>query len=303
MELRHLRYFLAVAENKGFGKAAASLHVAQPALSRQIRDLERELGVRLFDRSRLGVTLTFPGECFFADVQRIFTHLDEAQSRARRAQSGYSGAISIGVVESLAWHETITQSLQHFQHMCPDVALDVSLLGSPEQLAAIRDARLAAGFLFDRNREDETLDGIEVLTTRAVLAVPELSPYATRPPERLADLQHDDFIFIQRNRNPAYYDHFIHACHIAGLTPRIVQSGTTDSSNLCLVAAGLGLTIVPAEVESRKPRGVVLVPVPDLNLESKMELVWRKDNRLPALDNFVRILKEKLVQESSAQPS
>ena len=293
MELRHLRYFLAVAENKGFVKAASQLHVAQPALSRQIRDLERELGVHLFERAKSGVTLTFAGACFLEDVQRIFSILEIAEARARRAESGYSGAISIGVVESFAWHEAITQTLQKFQRQCPEVALNVALMGSPEQLAAIRDERLTAGFLFDRDPEDETLQGTKVLTTRAVLAVPESSPYATHPPERLSQLNNDDFVFIQRARNPAYYDRIIHACHGAGLTPRIIQSGTTDSSNLCLVAAGLGVTIVPAAVESRKPRGVVLVPVGDLRVESTMELVWRRNLQLPVLDNFVRILEGK----------
>src|ERR1035441_5211220 len=142
MELRHLRYFLAVAENKGFVKASFALHIAQPAISRQIRDLEQELGVVLFERSKTGVTLTFPGECFLKDVHRIFTILEEAQSRARRAQSGYTGALSIGVVETFAWHEAITQCLQKYQHQCSEVVLNVALMSSPEQLAAIRDERL-----------------------------------------------------------------------------------------------------------------------------------------------------------------
>src|SRR6516225_9493053 len=108
MELRHLRYFQSVAENKGFVKAASILHVAQPALSRQIRDLERELGVRLFERAKSGVKLTFAGQCFLEDVQRIFNILENAEARARRAESGFIGSLSIGVVESFAWHEAIT---------------------------------------------------------------------------------------------------------------------------------------------------------------------------------------------------
>jgi DNA-binding transcriptional LysR family regulator len=295
MELRHLRYFLAVAENKGFVKASSSLHIAQPAVSRQVRDLEQELGVVLFERSKSGVTLTFPGECFLKDVQRIFTILEEARSRARRAQSGYSGALSIGVVETFAWHEAITQSLQKFQHQCPEVVLNVALMSSPEQLAAIRDQRLTAGFLFDRNPEDKIFKGIAVLTTKSVLAVPAGSRYATHPPQSLAELRAENFVFIQRAQNPLHHDRIIHACHSAGLTPRIVQSGTNDSSNLSLVAAGLGLTIVPAATESRKPKSVVLVPVGDLNVVTKMELVWRRDCHLPELKNFVQILEGKSI--------
>jgi len=296
MELRHLRYFIAVAECRGFVRASASLHIAQPALSRQIRDLEQELGVTLFERSRRGASLTFPGECFLQDARRVFDYLEQAQSRARRAQSGYAGALSIGMVESFTWHEAITRALRKFQKRCPDVVLNVALMKSPEQLAAIRDGHLSAGFLFNRLPEDDTFDGIEVLKTKAMLAVPENSPYATRPPRRLAELRDQNFVFIQRAQNPPYYDRIIHACHSLGLTPKIVQSGTDDSSNLSLVAAGLGLTIVPAATKSRKPKNVVLVPVGDLHVVSTMELVWRRDNALSALKNFVQIFRGKSAQ-------
>jgi DNA-binding transcriptional LysR family regulator len=291
MELRHLRYFIAVAESRGFVRASSRLHIAQPTLSRQIRDLEQELGVVLLERSRRGVTLTFPGECFLEDARPIFDRLEQAQWRARKAQSGYAGALSIGMVESFTWHEAIIRSLRKFQRQCPDVALNVALMSSPEQLAAIREGRLSAGFLFHRPPEDATFDGIEVLKTKAMLAVPQHSPFATRPPRKLAELRDHDFVFIQRAQNPPYYDKIIHACHSARLIPRIVQSGTNDSSNLSLVAAGMGLTIVPAVTKSRKPKNVVLVPVGDLNVVTTMEMVWRRDNRLPALKNFVQIFR------------
>jgi DNA-binding transcriptional LysR family regulator len=295
MELRHLRYFIAVAENKGFVRASSCLHVAQPALSRQIHELEQELGVILFERSRLGAKLTLPGECFLQDARRIFNLLEEAQTRARRAQSGHAGALSIGMVESFTWHEAITELLRSFQSQAPNVVLNVSLMNSQEQLAAIRDEHLSAGFLFDRPLDDDTFDGIELLKARAMLAVPRDSPFAIQPPRHLAELRDENFVFIQRALNPPYYDRIIHACHSAGLTPRIVQSGTNDSSNLSLVAAGFGLTIVPEATKARKPKSVVLVSVEDLNVVTTMELVWRRDNRLPALKNFVQTLRGKSI--------
>jgi DNA-binding transcriptional LysR family regulator len=297
MELRHLRYFIAVAECKGFVRAASSLHIAQPALSRQIRELEQELGVTLFERSRSGTTLTLSGECLLQDARRVFAYLDEAQSRARRAQSGFSGVLSIGMVESFTWHEVITGALRRFQSQCPDIVLNVSLMSSPEQIVAIRDEHLSAGFLFNRTTEDMTFDGIEILKTKAMLAVPKNSRFALHPPRKLAELRDESFVFIPRALNPPYYDQIIHACHGAGLTPRIVQSGSNDSSNLSLVAAGLGLTIVPAVVKSRKPKNVVLVSVGDLDVVTTMELVWRRDNRLPALKNFVQVIQGKHVKE------
>ena len=293
VELRHLRYFIAVAECRGFVRASASLHIAQPALSRQVRDLEQELGVTLFERSRRGASLTFPGECFLQDARHMFDYLEQAKSRARRAQGGFAGALSIGMVESFTWHEAITRALRKFRRQCPDIVLNVALMSSPEQLAAIQDGHLSAGFLFHREPEDDTFDGIEVLKTKSMLAVPANSPYATRPPSRLADLRDQDFVFVQRAKNPPYYDRIIHACHSAGLTPKIVQSGTDDSSNLSLVAAGMGLTIAPDAAKSRKPKNVVLVPVGDLHVVSTMELVWRRDNRLPALKNLAQIFRGK----------
>lgn len=296
MELRHLRYFVAVAECRGFVRASASLRVAQPALSRQIRDLEQELGVILFERSRRGASLTVSGECFLQDTRRILDFLEQAQSRVRKVEKGYAGVLSIGIVESFTWHEAITQSLRTFQNRCPDIVLSIALMNSPEQLIAIREGHLSSGFLFNRPLEDDTFDGLEVLTTKAVLAVPESSPYATRPPRRLAELQGQEFVFIERALNPTHYDRIIHACHSAGLTPKIVQSGTNDSSNLSLVAAGLGLTIVPAAAESRKPKNVVLVPVDDLNVVTTMEFVWRRDNHLPTLKTFVQALRSENTQ-------
>lgn len=295
MELRHLRYFVAVAECKGFVRASVSLHVAQPALSRQIRELEQEMHVTLFERSRSGASLTLSGECFLHDAQRILASVEEAKNRALQAQSGYSGTLAIGMVESFTWHEAITDALREFQRRSPDIVLNISLLSSPQQLAAIRDEQISAGFLFNRPREDDTLDGTEVMKTRALLAVHKDSPFAKRPPQKLAELKEQNFVFIQRSVNPPYYDHVISACNRAGLTPRIVQSGNNDSSNLSLVAAGLGVTIVPDVATSRKPKDVVLVPVSDLNVVTKMELVWRKDNRLPALKNFVQCLQGKKV--------
>lgn len=292
MELRHLRYFMAVAECQGFVRAANVLHVAQPALSRQIRELEAELNVTLFERSRRGTKLTLSGECFLQDIRQIFDWIEQAKSRIRRVQGGYAGVLSIGMVESFTWHEVITQSLRSFQRQCPEIMLNISLLSSSEQLREIRDEHLSAGFLFNRPADDPTFDGVEVLTTRAMLAVPVNSPFAANPPRTLAELSDQSFVFIQRAQNPHYYDQIIHACHEAGLTPRIVQSGINDTSNLGLVAAGLGLAFVPEVTASRKPKTVVLVPVGDLHVVTRMELVWHRNNRQPALRNLINILEK-----------
>jgi DNA-binding transcriptional LysR family regulator len=291
VELRHLRYFIAVAECGGFIRAADYLHVAQPALSRQIRDLEAELKVVLFERSGRGVRLTFAGQGFLQDARHLLASLEQAESRARRAQSGELGELSIGMIEAFTWHEVIIRSIRSFRDRSPDVVLTVAPMNSPEQLTAIRDRRLTAGFLCDRPLEDKTFDGVEVLTDGELLAVPDTSRFAAHPPQRLHELADEDCVFFPRTVNPQYYDKVIQACRESGFMPKIVQWGTNDSSNLSLVAAGLGYTFVPCNARWRKPRNVVLVPVEDLNIVSTMEFVWRRDNQQQALKNFVALFK------------
>lgn len=298
-----MRYFLAVAECGGFVRAADLLHVAQPALSRQIRDLEAELKVTLFERSGRGIRLTFAGQGFLQDVRHLLTSLEQAESRARRAQRGEVGELTIGMVESYTWHEVIVRSIRAFRDRNPDVVLTVAPMNSTEQLAAIRDRRLAAGFLCDRPLEDKTFDGVEVLADGEMLAVPDTSRFAAHPPKRLRELAEEDCVFFPRMVNPTYYDKVIQACRGSGFMPKIVQWGTNDSSNLSLVAAGLGYTFVPCNARWRKPRNVVLLPVEDLDIVSTMEFVWRRDNQQPALKNFVGIFNgERSVRSLQSPP-
>jgi DNA-binding transcriptional LysR family regulator len=291
VELRHLRYFIAVAECGGFVRAADYLHVAQPALSRQIRDLEAELKVVLFERSGRGIRLTFAGQGFLQDARHLLTLLQQAESRARRAQSGELGELTIGMVETYTWHDVIIRAIRSFRDRNPDVVLTVALMNSPEQLAAIRDRRLAAGFLCDRPQDDKTFDGIEVLTDGEMLALPDTSRFAAHPPKRLRELADEDCVFFPRSVNPVYYDRVMQVCREHGFQPKIVQWGTNDSSNLSLVAAGLGYTFVPCNARWRKPRNVVLVSLEDLNIVTTMEFVWRRENQQQALKNFAGIFK------------
>ena len=291
MEIRHLRYFVASAEFGGFAQAAARLHIAQPALSRQIRDLEAELNVTLFQRTKRGARLTSTGEYFLADVKRLLSDLEQAQLRVSRAQGGQLGTISVGLVESFAWHHVIINSIHSFRDLYPQVLLSMLIMSSPEQLAAIRDGRLSAGLLFDRPRDDKALDGIKILRDRVRLAVPRNSFFAQNPPQRLAQLANENFFWYTRKMNPSFYDIIMRACQKSGLSPHLVEGGANDSTNLSFVAAGLGCTFVPSEAKWRKPRNVVIVPVGDLNVSRDMEVVWRKDNQQPVLRNFIELLR------------
>jgi DNA-binding transcriptional LysR family regulator len=291
LELRHLRYFVACAESGGIARAADRLGVAQPALSRQIRDLENEMNVKLFERTKQGAKLTYPGEVFLADVQRLMDDLKEAQFRASLAQAGKFGALRVCLVESFSWHDVVVDSIHSFRLRNPEVALNVSVMPSPEQLTALREGRISAGFLFDRPRDDDSLEGVEILNDPVWLAVHERSHWAKHPPRRLAELADETFYWFTRRMNPAFYDILMAACQKSGLAPRMVEGGSTDSTNLSFVAAGLGCTFLSAQAKWRKPRNVKIVPVGDLKIIRRMELVWRKDNQQPALRNFIEMFR------------
>jgi len=287
MEIRHLRYFLAIAEAGGFARAAGRLRVAQSALSRQVADLEEELQVRLFDRSRRGVQLTYPGECFLQDARRMLADMERAQLRAYDAQNGKVGSLTIGMVESFSWNDLVTRPIYEFRRQSPAVSLAISMMTTVDQIAALREQRIAAGIMLHRAVEDKALEKLVLYTDHLMLAVHRNSRFARHPPRRLAELAGEEFFWIPRLANPAYYDDVVQHCRDRGLALRLTSGGMVHSASLSFVAAGLGCTFVVSEVRSRKPKNVAIVPVGDLDISVTLELVWHRENRQQALRNLV----------------
>src|SRR6267154_824164 len=147
MELRHLRYFVAVGEEQHFGRAAQRLRVAQPALSRQIQDLEGEIGFKLFDRLPRGVKISAAGKLFMEDARHILQQVNESTMRAKRVALGQSGTLRVGFIESISWHGVVPDSFRQFRERQPDADLEVRPLSSLEQIEAVRSGRLEAGFV------------------------------------------------------------------------------------------------------------------------------------------------------------
>ena len=144
MELRHLRYFVAVGEEQHYGRGAQRLRVAQPALSRQIQDLEEEVGFKLFDRLSRGVKLSPAGKSFLEEARRILQHVEEATRRAKRVASGQLGTLRVGFIESMSWHGVVPDSFRQFRERQPDAELQIKPLSSLEQIAAVRSGQLDA---------------------------------------------------------------------------------------------------------------------------------------------------------------
>jgi len=288
MELRHLRYFLAVGEEQHYGRAARRLRVAQPALSRQIQDLEKEIGFKLFERLPRGVKLSAAGELFLGDARRILQEINEAAARAARVARGQSGTLRVGFTESASWRGVVPQSFRRFRELQPDAELQLQPLPSLVQLGAIRSGRLDAGFVFNMPKADPELDGVPVAVQRIELAAPAGHPLTKLKQIRLRDLTSASFVWFPRREAPALYDRLMHECFRGGLkSPSIVQEGQDEATILSLVATGLGVGWVLGTARWRRPKSVVILSVVDMDLPQELSLAWRKDNKSPLLARFV----------------
>ncbi len=288
MELRHLRYFVGVGEEQHFGRAAERLHVAQPALSRQIQDLEREIGFPLFERLPRGVRLSAAGGLFLEDARRILAEVQEAARRAGQVARGLAGTLRIGFVESISWHGIVPESFRRFRQKQADAELIPIPMLSLAQVEAVRTGRLDAGFIVRMTALGEDLEQRRVSVHKVVLAAPKGHPVTKQKRLRLRDLRDVPFVCFPRRANPSAYDRLMEACYRGGLKlPRIVQEADDHATILSLVACRLGVALVSDSARWQCPMGVTLLPIVDLNVKVSFSLIWRKDNKSPLLQRYV----------------
>ena len=297
MELRQLRYFVAVAEAGHFRRAAAALNIAQPALSRQIRALEAELRVDLFERLPRGVRLSGAGQAFLQDASRIIDDIEHTADRARRVALGQIGTLRLACSEAASAHAVVTEAIRTFRAAEPKVELNLAHMVSAQQLVALAANRIDAGFVYRSRATNAELAAREVDVVDVVLALPELHPLAAVKRLRLARLKDEPLICVARSINPFFYDSLMAACANGGLIPQVIQEGSTGIV-LSLVAAGMGLGIVSSAVRWRVPHGVVLKRVEDLSIPAHLDLVWRRDSTSAVLERFVASVG-RIVQQRS----
>lgn len=291
MELRHLRYFVGVGEEQHFGRAAVRLHIAQPALSRQIQDLEKEVGFPLFDRLPRGVKLSAAGKLFLEDARRILGEVQEATRRAQRVASGLAGTIRVGFVESISWHGVVPEFFRRFREKHPDAELIPIPMLSLAQVEAVRLGRLDVGFIVSMNALGKEFGQRLVAQHRIVLAAPKRHPLTRQTRVRLSDLNDLPFICFPRRANPAAYDRLMEACSRGGLkSPQIVQEADDHATILSLVACGLGVALVSDSARWQRPTGVALLQIVDLKVSVPFSLIWQKNNRSPLLQRFLDVL-------------
>jgi DNA-binding transcriptional LysR family regulator len=288
---RRLYYFVTVVDSGSLGRAAQVLHVAQPALSRQMKLLEEEVGVTLLERTSRGMGLTAAGRVYYQSARKLLDDGDSAALRAARVGRGDLGELRLGFSEAYAWHPAVLKALRDYHQQSPGVTFTLEAMLSGIVTQRVRDGQLDLAIAHvPATSVDDSLTTVPWLVDEYRLAVHEDSPWVSSVPQRMADLGDADFVMFSRERSPPLFDRLIHHLHQLNFMPNIVQEGTTLYTVLGLVAAGLGSAVVPGSAVYHLPPGVRLLVVPDLALRVPVSLVWRSDNHSPLIARFNSLL-------------
>ena len=295
MELRHLRYFVAVAEERHVTRAADRLGIQQPPLSQQIRALETELEVQMFRRKPRGVELTQAGEALLAEARVILDRVEHATSAARRTARGEAGRIGLGFTSSASFHPFVPRVIRAFREAHPLVALSLEESGTAELVEALRAERIDAAFVRSPIGPAVELTVHSVLEEEMVAALPaghRLAGGAAAIRMPLADLAVETFILYRRPLGPGLYDAIIAACQRAGYSPQIGQEAPRMLSTLSLVAAGLGVTLIPASMQRLRVNGVACRRLDsDAGLIAPLNLACRRDESAAAALRFIALVR------------
>ena len=275
IELRHLRYFIAVAEELHFGHAAARLNISQPPLSQQIQILEQQIGARLFARTNRSVSLTEAGRQFLADSRQILTQVDDAAARAARLHQGETGELRIGFTSSATFIKAVSDTLSTFRRRYPDVHIQTREPNTREQIVPLNEGALDLGLM--RNTQlPETLIWERVLREPLLAMVPRDHPLASQPRVSLRELAREPFVFFDPHVGTGLYDDILGLLRRYDLTPTIAQEVGEAMTIIGLVAAGLGVSILPASFRRVQLSEMCWLPIEEQDAVSEMWLVWSK---------------------------
>ena len=283
MELRHLRYFVAVGDELNFGRAALALHIAQPPLSRAIRALEAELGATLFDRGTRGVRLTGAGAALLPEARRLLRDAGAFREGARQYAAGAAGTLSIGFVSTAAYN-VLPRIVPAFRARRPGVRLTLREATSDVQPAALATGELDVGFLIPGPR-DPSLAYAPLHREPLIAALPARRRWPARVP--LRSLAREAFILFPREVAPELHDSIVSLCRKAGFAPRIGQEAIQMQTIVSLVAGGMGVSLVPASLEHMRRDGVVYRPLAERGPRVEIGLAWRVADDSPLTRAFV----------------
>ncbi|MCA2405956.1 LysR family transcriptional regulator [Rhizobium leguminosarum bv. viciae 248] len=290
MELRHLRYFLAVAEEGNFTRAAGKLGIGQPPLSQQIRDLEREVGAALFHRVPHGAELTAAGTAFLGEAKASVAAAEKAKLAAQSANRGETGRLSLGFTASSAFNPVVSTTIRRFRARWPEVQLSLTEMNTLALMQKLERGELDATFMRP-SLDDPTGIRLRRLPDEPmVIALPASHSLARRSELPLAALADEPFILFPRLVGLSLYDDVVLACRKAGFELTVAQEAPQISSVVNLVAADLGVSIVPASISQIKLEGVAYRPIEGPPAVARLALAILKTHRSPVTENLISLL-------------
>lgn len=292
-DLRQLRYFVAVAEELHFGRAAERLHMTQPPLSLAIAAFEEQLGAELFVRNRRGVTLSAPGSALLPEARRLLADAAALPELVRRAAEGESGSLALSFVSS-ADYSMLPPFLRKYRTRFPQVQLTLREATSDVQVDDLLHGRIDCGLLIPPlpAHAHAVLDYMPVLSEPLILATPAGTPGDTRP-VWLKNAPRLPLIIFPREAAPALHDAILSCFSAAGITPQIGQQALQMQTIVSLVSSGMGLALVPQSVSNLMRRGVEYRPLRDAVPHVETGICWRRDNDSPVLKGFLDLLRKK----------
>jgi DNA-binding transcriptional LysR family regulator len=306
MELRHLRYFIAAAEEEHFGRASDRLFVTRPAVSQLIADLEDELGTPLFERLAHRVKLTAAGRALLPRLQALMKELDDALIMAKRVGQGKTGALNIGYGSLTLMHSLFRAAVKRFDESYPDVTLSLFEMSTNEQPRALAEGRIHAGFmhfgpgreLLRKPRDDSeegqgqtVFDWIRIQIGGLGVAVPKDHPIARRKSVAIADLAKEQFVVVSRSTSSPAYGPLYSLCKKAGFEPNIVQEVGTVATQLNLISVAMGIGLIVTGRNFTYPPSLSVVPLEDVNYPTTFIFGWIKGQKAPAVDRMIEIVK------------
>ncbi|CAG2141464.1 LysR substrate-binding domain-containing protein [Cupriavidus numazuensis] len=297
MEFRHLRYFLVLAEELHFGRAAKRLSISQPPLSLNIQQLEASVGAKLFERDSRGVRLTAAGRAFRESANALLAQAEAARVLAREIEAGAVGRLRVGFVGSMLYRG-LPQHLRDFQASYPGIQVALTELNSQEQIDALLHNELDAGFVHTGRLPDE-LSAVLIHSEPFVCCVPQDHALAAQAEVALVDLRAEPFVLFSRKASPDYYSRIFDMCAAQGFYPQIRHEVRHWLSVVSLVSQGMGVAVVPAALARSGMAGAAFRPLADATVPSEVYCAWKAAPDHPARDHFVAMVRA----ATAAQPA
>jgi DNA-binding transcriptional LysR family regulator len=298
MELRHLRYFVAVAEENNFTRAAERLGIKQPPLSLQIRQLEKEMGTPLFRRLQRGIELTGAGKLFLEQARVILRQLEQAKVDVRRRARGETGQIRLGAAGACYFHPLVVLIASQFIELYPDLILSAEEDSTPTLIARVLAGQTDAAFVRSTTAECDGLQVEPIVVEDLVVAMPERTARHYTPPISLMFLSKETIILPPRRINIGIYDSIMLACQHAGFEPRLSREAPGMVATIPFVAAGCGVSIVPQCLSRLQLQGVAYLPIKGRLPTVPINLAYRLNDDSPAVKNLVALVRRSVAATS-----